>query len=177
MILERAAAYVLAVACIFQALHPSWAIRPPCWQNIDIQMRWLRVHAINGADLVCFDGVAGKKEAAGCSSKRRIPQLPKRPRNLKGLSICMAHSGCMTTWLDENSHGWSVSKGMEDDFEKSLNGFSGRDSLPQQRELTPANAAGFVAYAIVVFVLRGTTLSIRSSLFSAIAFHVSQIIC
>jgi hypothetical protein len=32
----------------------------------------------------------------------------------------MSDNGCMTAWLDETSHGWSISKGMEDNFEKIL---------------------------------------------------------
>jgi hypothetical protein len=128
MILERAAAYVLAVVCVFQAVHPSWTIRPQCWRSVDLQMGWLRLQARNGADSVCFEGGAGKKVERACSSEGRIALLPNRPRNLKRLMICMTDSGCMTTWLDGTSYGWSISKDKEDYFDKGLIGLDARET-------------------------------------------------
>ena len=116
MILERAAAYVLAVVCIFQAVSPSWTIRPQCWRSVDLRIGRLRMQANNGADSVCFEG----RPAGACPSQRPISLLRGRQRDLKRLRICMSDSGCMTAWLDETSHGWSISRGMEADFEKSL---------------------------------------------------------
>jgi hypothetical protein len=110
MIPERAAAYVLAVVCVFQALHPSRMINAQGWRSIDIRIGRLRVQATNYADSVCFEGLAGKKEEGLCSLERPILILRARPRDLKSLSICMTDSGCMTAWLDETLHGWSVSK-------------------------------------------------------------------
>ena len=42
----------------------------------------------------------------------------RQAEEAKRLRICMGDSGCMTAWLDDTSHGWSISKGMGDNFEK-----------------------------------------------------------
>ena len=113
MILERAAAYVLALVCIFQAVLPSWAIRPQCWRSIDLRIGSLRIQARNPDS----DFFARRPARAG-SSERPISLLRGRQSDLKRLRICMGDSGCMTAWVDDTSHGWSISKGMGDNFEK-----------------------------------------------------------
>lgn len=123
MILERAAAYVLAVVCLFQAAPPSWTTRPQ-WRSIDLRIGWLRMQASNDADSVCFEG----QPAGACPSERPISLLRGRQRDLKGLRICMSDSECMTAWLDETSRGWSISKGREDSFEKSLIDLDGHET-------------------------------------------------
>ena len=128
MILERTAAYVLAVVCVFQAYRPSWTIRPQCWRSIDVRMGWLRVQGWSGADSVCSEGATGEREEAACSSGRRISLLQNRPRDLKRLMICMSDSGCMTAWLDGTSYGWSLFKDRKDNFEKSLIGLNGHET-------------------------------------------------
>jgi hypothetical protein len=112
MILERAAAYVLAVVCVFQAVRPSWTIKPQCWRSIDLRIGWLRMQARNRADSVCFE----RQPAGACPSERPISLLRGSQRDLKRLRICMSDSDCMTAWIDETSHAWSISKGMEDNF-------------------------------------------------------------
>lgn len=107
MILERAAAYVLAAVCVFQAVRPSWTITPQTWRSIDLRIGWLRMQARNGDDSVCFEG----RPAGACSSERPISLPRGRRRNLKRLRICVSDSECVTAWLDETSHGWSISKG------------------------------------------------------------------
>ena len=115
MILERAAAYVLALVCIFQAVLPSWTIRPQCWRSIDLRIGSLRIQGRKHLDSDFF----ARRPAAGAGrSERPISLLSGRQRNLKRLRICNGDSGCMTAWLDDTSHGWSISKGMEDNFEK-----------------------------------------------------------
>ena len=113
MILERAAAYVLALVCIFQAVLPSWAIRPQCWRSIDLRIGSLRIQARNPDS----DFFARRPARAG-SSERPISLLRGRQSDLKRLRICMVDSGCMTAWVDDTSHGWSISKGMGNNFEK-----------------------------------------------------------
>ncbi len=115
MIAERAAAYLLALVCVFQALHPS-RISPQSWQSIDLRIGWLRMQARNGADPLCFEGWPG----GACSSQRPISLPPGRQRNLKGLRICMTKCGCMTAWMDRSSHEWSISKSVGANFEKNL---------------------------------------------------------
>lgn len=110
MIPERAAAYVLAVVCVFQLLHPSRMINAQGWRRVDIRIGRLRVQATNYADSICFEGWAGKKEEGPCSLEGATLILRDRPSGLKKLSICMSDSGCMTAWLDKTLHGWSVSK-------------------------------------------------------------------
>jgi hypothetical protein len=124
MILERAAAYVLAVVCIFQAVSPSWTIRPQCWRSVDLRIGRLRMQASNAADSVCPE----RRQARAWSSERPISLLRGRQRDLERLSICVGDSGCMTAWLDETSHGWSISKGMKADFEKSLIDLDGHET-------------------------------------------------
>jgi hypothetical protein len=124
MILERAAAYVLAVVCILQAVCPSRTIRPQYWRSIDLRIGRLRMQARNGADSVCFE----RPPAGACSPERPISLLRVRQRDLTKLRICMSESGCMTAWLDETSHGWSISKGIEDGFAKSVIDLGGHET-------------------------------------------------
>jgi hypothetical protein len=115
MIPERAAAYVLAVVCAFQALHPSRRINAQGWRSIDIRIGRLSVQATNNTDSVCSEKLAGKEEVGSCSSKRAILRLHEGPTDLKTLSICIRHSGCITAWLDGSQMaGWSPKT---DDFE------------------------------------------------------------
>ena len=106
MILERGAAYLLAVVCLFQALHPSRMIRPQSWRSIDVRIGGLRVQATNGTDSICFERPTGEREESICSAERRISLLHSRPSHPKRLRICMNDRGCITVWLD----GWSISK-------------------------------------------------------------------
>lgn len=129
MILERSAAYVLAVVCLFQALRPSWTITSQCWRSIDIRIGWLRVHAWNDGDSVCFEGLAGEKEQGVSSSESRISPLRGRLRDPKRLRICVSDSGCMTAWLDGTSHCWSISKDREDNFAERLMDLDGHEKL------------------------------------------------
>jgi hypothetical protein len=110
MIPERAAAYVLAVVCVFQALRPSTMINAQYWRSIDIRIGWLRVQARNCSDSAYFDGLAGKKDESSCSSEGRISLLHIRPSHHRRLTICMSDTGCMTAWLDGISHVWPISK-------------------------------------------------------------------
>jgi hypothetical protein len=92
MILERTAAYVLAIAGVFQTLLPSWTIKPHCWRSIDVQIGRLHMQARNEAD-----------------SSTRMPLLHgwKGPQRLE---ICINDSDCITAWLDRASHAWIISK-------------------------------------------------------------------
>ena len=116
MILERTAAYVLAVVCFFQTLLPSWTINPHCWRSIDVQIGRLRMQARNEVDSSCFEELAAEQKA--CASATRIPlhswQKPKR------LKICINDSDCITAWLDGTSHAWMISKDKKDLFDESL---------------------------------------------------------
>jgi hypothetical protein len=123
MILERAAAYVLAVVCVFQAVRPSWTTRPQ-WRNIDLRIGWLQMEARNGADSICFE----RQPSRACPSDMSISPLRGGQRDLKRLKICMNDGECMTVWLDETPHGWSISKGTEDNFEKSLIDLDGHET-------------------------------------------------
>jgi len=123
MILERAAAYVLALVCIFQAVRPSLTIRPQCWRSIDLRIGWFRIQLRN-PDSVSFE----RLPAGACSSQRPISLLSSRQRDLKSLRICMSDSGCMTAWLGDTSHGWSISKGMGDGFEKKWISLDGHET-------------------------------------------------
>jgi len=125
MILERAAAYVLAVVFLFQPLRPSWTITSQCWRSINIHIGWLRVQARNGVNSVCFEQLAGEKEQRASSSERRTLMRRDRVRDFKRLRICLDDSGCMTAWWDGISHWWSVSNDREDNFEESSMGLDG----------------------------------------------------
>jgi hypothetical protein len=93
MILERTAAYVLAVAGVFQTLLPSWTIKPHCWRSIDVQIGRLHMQARNEAD-----------------SATRMPLLHGWQKEPKRLEICINDSNCITAWLDGASHTWMISK-------------------------------------------------------------------
>jgi hypothetical protein len=123
MIVERTAAYVLAVGCVFQTLHPSLTIKPHCWRSIDLEIGSLRVQARNDADSVCFEGLAAEQKA--CAWATRMPPLHSRPKEPKMLRICINDSGCITTWLDGTSHAWLISKDKKDLFDESLMGIYG----------------------------------------------------
>jgi hypothetical protein len=100
MIFERAAAYLLAVACVFQMLAPSGAIKPHYWRSIDVQIGWLRIQERNEADSATWTLLLHSWE-----------NEPKR------LKICRDDSGCLTAWLNGTSHAWMISK---DEGEMSL---------------------------------------------------------
>jgi hypothetical protein len=102
MILERTAAYVLAVACVFQALLPAWTIKPHCWRSIELQIGGLRMQARNESDSTLW---------------MPLPHCwHKDPKRLK---ICINDSGCITAWSDGASHAWVISK---DESEKLVSG-------------------------------------------------------
>jgi hypothetical protein len=98
MIPERTAAYVLAVACVFQTLRPSWPTRPHSWRSIDIQIGWLRVHARNDANSLRFE------ELAPMALPHSWEKEPKR------LKICINDRSCLTAQLDGTSHTWLISR-------------------------------------------------------------------
>lgn len=125
MILERAAAYVLAVVFLFQPLRPSWTITSQCWRSIDIRLGWLRVQARDSVDSVCFERLAGEKELGASSSERRTSLRCSRLKDPKRLRICLGDSGCMTASWDGISHWWSISNDREDNFEESSMGLDG----------------------------------------------------
>ena len=81
------------------------------------------MQAKNGADSVCFEEWPGKAS----SPQRLIWLLPGRHRDLKGLRICMSESGCMTVWVYGTSHGWSISKSVRANFEKSTIDLDGHE--------------------------------------------------
>ena len=93
MIFERTAAYVLAVAGIFQTLLPPWTIKPHCWRSIDVQIGRLHMQATN--------------EANSAAQPPLRHSLQKEPQRLK---ICVNDSDCITAWLDGASHAWMISK-------------------------------------------------------------------
>ena len=123
MIVERAAAYVLVVACVFQMLHPSATIKPHYWRSIDVQIGWLCVHARNDTDLVRFEELAPEQKV--CASATRMPLLHSWQKEPKGLRICINGSSCITAWADETSHAWFISRDKKDSFDESLMGFYG----------------------------------------------------
>lgn len=94
MILERTAAYVLAVVCVFQTLLPSWTIRPLRWRSIDVQLGRLHLEARNEAN-----------------SATRMPLLHRGLKEPKSLTICINDGDCITAWLDGTSHAWMISRG------------------------------------------------------------------
>jgi hypothetical protein len=102
MFLERTAAYVLAVACVLQTLHPSWATKPHRWRSIDVQIGRLRVQARNNAGSVCFEELA---------PAQRMPLLHSWQKEPKKLRICINDSSCMTAWVDGTTHAWLISEG------------------------------------------------------------------
>jgi hypothetical protein len=106
MILERTAAYILAIVCVFQTLLPSWTIKPHCWRSIDVQIGRLRVQARNDAASACFDELAVEQKAR--ASAARMPLLRSRPEEPKRLKICMNDGNCLTAWLDGSSHAWVI---------------------------------------------------------------------
>ena len=115
MIVERAAAYLLAVACVFQMLQPSGTIKPHYWRSIDVQIGWLSLQARNNADSVCFEELADEQKA--CTSATRMPLLHSWPKVPKTLMICINDSGCITAWSDETSHAWFISRNKKDSFD------------------------------------------------------------
>jgi hypothetical protein len=117
MILERTAAYVLVIVCVFQMLLPSWIIKPHCWRSIDVQIGRLRMQARNDADSACYDELEAEQEA--CASATRMPLLHSWQEEPKRLKICITDSDCVTAWLDRSSHAWMISK---DESGKSTSG-------------------------------------------------------
>jgi hypothetical protein len=118
MILERAAAYVLALACIFQTLHPSWFIKLDCWQTIDVRIGRFRVDLRNDDSSVCFEKRSAEQKA--CTTTTRMPPVHGWPKSPKRLTICMSDNGCMTAWMDGTLYAWSISKSRKSLFEESL---------------------------------------------------------
>jgi hypothetical protein len=108
MILERTAAYVLAVACVFQSLHPSWTIKPHRLRSIDVQIGPLRVQARNGTRSMCY--AEPEAEQKSCASTTRLPLLPGWQKQLVRLKICINDSNCLTAWSDGTSHAWLISR-------------------------------------------------------------------
>jgi hypothetical protein len=108
MILERTAAYILAVACVLQTLLPSWTIKPHCWRSIDVQIGRLRMQASNEPDSTCFDELASEQKA--CASATRMPPPHSWQNEPDRLTICINDSDCITAWLDGASHAWVISK-------------------------------------------------------------------
>jgi hypothetical protein len=109
MILERTAAYVLAVVCIFQALSPSWTIKPHGLRSIDVQIGRLRVQAKHNIGSVSFAEPAAEQKS--CASTTRMPLLPGWQKQSKRLKICIDDSACLTAWLDGSSHALLISRG------------------------------------------------------------------
>jgi len=122
MVLERTAAYVLALACVIQTLLPSWTIKPHCWRSIDVQIGRLRMEARNEADSSCFGELPAEQKS--CASTTRMP-LHSWQREPKRLKICINDSDCITAWLDGASHAWMISKDKKDLFDESLMGIYG----------------------------------------------------
>jgi hypothetical protein len=98
MIAERTAAYVLAVACVFQTLRPSWTIKPHGWRSVDVQIGRLRVHARNDDASLRLEELAP------------IPLLYSWQKEPKRLKICINDGSCITARLDEISHGWLITR-------------------------------------------------------------------
>jgi hypothetical protein len=108
MIAERAAAYVLAVVCVFQTLHPSGRIKPHYLRNLDVQIGRLRVQATCNGDSTGFaNRIAGQKSSA---SPAPMPLLHSWGKPAKRLRICIDDSGCLTAWLDGTSQTWLISR-------------------------------------------------------------------
>jgi hypothetical protein len=103
MILERIAAYVLAVVCIFQALRPSLVITPQCCRSIDIRIGWLRVRADNQPNPIFFGEQVGKKQGMWSSEEQKISLLRGGLRTSKSLRLYRSDSGWMMIWLDGDS--------------------------------------------------------------------------
>jgi hypothetical protein len=105
MILERTAAYVLAVACVFQTLHPSGTIRPHGRRSIDVQIGRLRVKARNDAHWLYVEERAPGQ--ADCAPRPLLHGWQKQARRLK---ICINDGSCLTAWSDGTSHVWLLSR-------------------------------------------------------------------
>jgi hypothetical protein len=123
MIVERTAAYLLAVACVFQMLHPSGTIKSHHWRSIDVQIGWLRVQAGNAADSVCFEELVAEQKA--CPSATRTPLPHSWQKEPKTLNICINDSGCITAWLDGTTDAWLISRDKKDNSDESLMGIYG----------------------------------------------------
>ena len=115
MVLERTAAYVLVLACVIQALLPSWTIKPHCWRSIDVQIGSLHMQARNEADAACFDELAAEQKA--CT----LATLHSWQKGRKRLKICINDSGCITASLGGISHAMFISKDKKDLFDDSQN--------------------------------------------------------
>jgi hypothetical protein len=109
MILERTAAYVLAVACVFQALRPSWTSKPHSLPRIVLQIGRLRVQATNDTGSVSFAEPAAEQKS--CASITLTPLLPGWQKQSKRLRICIDDNSCLTAWVDRTSYAWSISRG------------------------------------------------------------------
>src|ERR1700744_348208 len=107
MVPDRMAAYVLAVACVFQTL-PHGAPQTRCWRNVDLRIGRFRVQAKAGVDSVCFEG-SGSAQGV-CASPQHIPLLHTPQNEPRRLKVCVNDSSCMTAWIDPASHAWLISK-------------------------------------------------------------------
>ena len=123
MILERTAAYVLAVAGVFQTLLPSWTIKPHCWRSIDVQVGRLHMQARNDADSACLENLAAEEKA--CTSAIGMPRTHSWQKEPKQLKICINDNDCVTAWSDGTSYAWLISKDKKDNFDESLMGTYG----------------------------------------------------
>src|SRR5215469_11220457 len=93
MMIERTAAYLLAVACVFQMLAPSGTIKPHYWRRIDVQIGRLRIQERNEADSATWTLLLHSWE-----------NEPKR------LKICIDDGSCLTAWLNGASQVWMISR-------------------------------------------------------------------
>lgn len=102
MVLERTSAYVLAAACVFQALRPSGTAKFNRWRSIDVEIGRLSIQARNEADSATW-----------------LLLLHSRQKGPRRLKICIDDSGCITASLDGASRAWMISR---DENEMSLSG-------------------------------------------------------
>jgi hypothetical protein len=107
MILERTAAYVLAVACVFQTLHPSGTIHPHGRRSIDVHIGRLRVQARNDASWLYIEEWAPEQKACMPATRPLLHSWQKQARRVK---ICINDSSCLTAWSDGTSHVWLISR-------------------------------------------------------------------
>ena len=113
MFVERAAAYLLVVVCVFQMLRPSRTLKPHYWRSIDVRIGQLHVQARNDADPIGFEELAAEQKAT------RMPQLRSWHKEPKGLRICINDSSCITAWSDETSHACFISKNKKGSFDQA----------------------------------------------------------
>lgn len=106
MILKRAAASILAVVFLFQALCPSWTFRPQCWQSVDVRIGLFWVQARTGIDSVCFEGLAGEggrdlligEAAADITAARAVEGSP-RAKDLHEMTAALRNGAALVRIL------------------------------------------------------------------------------